>query len=55
MKRSVFSNDKTRTNNTNSSMLRCFGTDPTFFRTAAALRWWGPEVDFFCGSSFDRH
>ena len=47
MKRSVFFND--------NSLFRCFGTDPTLFRTTAALRWWGTEMELFSVDSFDRH
>ena len=53
MKRSVFFNN-TRTTNNDNALLRCFGTDPTLFRTTAALRWWGPEVDMFSVNSTDK-
>ena len=33
----------------NSPLFRFFGTDPTMFRTTAAMRWFGPEMDFFSG------
>ena len=46
MKRSVFFNNN-RPISTDNSLIRCFGTDPTLFRTTTALRGWSPEVDLF--------
>ena len=54
MKRSVFSTNRTRTANTNNSLVRCFGTEPSVFRTTAALHGWGPGMDFFSANSSDK-
>lgn len=55
MKRFAFFENHTRNANADSSLVRCFGIDPSVFRTTAALHWWGPEVEFFSDNSYDRH